>query len=91
MQGGLAARVARGQDLEDVELGAAARPAGAVGLAVLQGARDLRVQDPRCGHVHVPAGGAVIGHHEFHEEGLVGASEAVYFTIVSQEQGKSTG
>lgn len=80
VDGRLAARVARVEDLEEVELAAARRPARAVGRAVLQGPRDLRVQHPDGGHVCVYGrGDRVVRHGEFEEEELRGAGEAVCF------------
>lgn len=64
----LGARVARIENLEDVELAAAGYPARAFRFAVLEGAGDGGVEDPSGRHVLVPAGFARVGHREFGEE-----------------------
>lgn len=70
VESGLAALVAGVEDLEDVEFTTAAQPARALGLSVLEGARDLGVQDPGSGHVHVPASLARHGHVQLKEVNL---------------------
>ena len=77
VEGGLAAGVAGVEDLEDVEFTAAALPAGALGGTVLEGARDLGVQDPGGGHVHVEALLAGHGHRQLEEVDLALASKSV--------------
>ncbi|KFY85260.1 hypothetical protein V500_08570 [Pseudogymnoascus sp. VKM F-4518 (FW-2643)] len=77
VEGRLAPIIARDQHLCDIKLSASASPARARRLAVLQGARDLSIQQPHGGHVGVEARGGVGGHAEFEEEDFVCAVEAV--------------
>lgn len=81
VESGLHALVTGSEDLEDVELTTASGPAGALSVAVLEGAGNLSVEHPDGGHVDgvvdVLGGLAVIGHLELEEEGLLGAGETV--------------
>jgi hypothetical protein len=77
VHGGLAAPVAGIEHLEDIPLATAGLPARTLGAAILERVGDLRVEDPRRGHVLVPARGAGDGHVELEEEELLGAVEAV--------------
>ncbi|KAI6875734.1 hypothetical protein KC323_g77 [Hortaea werneckii] len=74
VESGLATLVAWRKNLENVEFATARFPAGALGLSVLQSARDLSIEHPDCRHVNriVLAGGrlATDGHLEFEEESL---------------------
>lgn len=71
-----AARLARGEDLEQVQLAAAGRVAPAAARAVLLSARDERVEHPDGGHVG-GTGGGVVRHGELEQEDFRGAAEAV--------------
>ena len=81
MECALHAGVSGSENLEDVKFTAAGRPAGAVGLAILQGARDLSVEQPDRGHVDgiVDGRGSLASgrHLEFEEESLRRAVKAV--------------
>jgi hypothetical protein len=75
----LATKVTRCEDLEEIELTATGGPARTLGLAVLEGARDLSVEHPDGGHVVVggSVGLAVKRHLKLEEEGLLGTGETV--------------
>lgn len=81
MQSRFAAKIPRVEDLEDVELTTARGPARTVGISAVLGCqRDLGVVEPDGWHVAVEASLAGEGHREFHEENLMIATKAIYYT-----------
>lgn len=69
MQGALAPRISRVQDLEEVELPTSRGPAAAIRIrAVLRCPWHLGIEDPDCWHVCGEAGFAGVRHREFEKE-----------------------
>lgn len=76
VKSGLAACVARVENLEDVPFTASGFPARA--LVVLSGTGDVGVKNPGGGHILVCARPAGHGHGELQEEELVFTTESVF-------------
>jgi len=68
----------RGENFEGVDFTASGSPAGVVlRVGVLHNTRDTSVEEPNGGHISLETGLAIIGHGEFHNEGLVATTESL--------------
>lgn len=65
------------QNLKDIELTTAGRPARALGLSVLKSIDNLLVEEPKSRHVAVETTSTIAGHGELKDKDLVASSPSV--------------